>query len=65
MPKDKTLRVTSITYRNGKSYECEIAEGENDEGDGPARTVARFFDETDAREVCQLHNAIENTKRDE
>lgn len=65
MPKDKTWRVTSITYRKGKFYECEIAEGVNDEGDGPARMVARFYDEIAAREVCQLHNAIENTGRDE
>ena len=65
MLKDKTWRVTTITYRNGKFSECEIEEGVNDEGDGPARPVARFYDEIDAREVCQLHNAIENNRRDD
>lgn len=51
--KDWSIFCATLGSNTGK---FEIAEGVNDQGDGPERTIGVFYNRDDANEICKLHN---------
>ena len=54
---DNTWIVDCVARKDGKVVSCEIWEGTNSYGDGPARTVGTFTSYDDAKHICDLRNS--------